>query len=76
MSDNLKEQLEASALRVEITQKKADCYDVMKMYIELGDDKIKQAGYPSVGEALNKEHINTGKRIEKMIRAHEAKYPG
>ena len=61
-------------LRTQITAKKLDAFDLMKMYIELGND-IKQAGFNTVGDALIKCHQDTSKKIESMVRAHEKKYP-
>ncbi len=74
MPAKTKEENAALELRTLITKEKVELYDLQGMYIDLGDN-IKTAGYPSVGEALIKSRTDTAKKIERMIRAHERKFP-
>ena len=69
------EQSDLEALRAAIQKEKINSYDLLKMLIETDDDGRKCAGYRS-REALLGIIETTAKRIEKMTRNFERKYPG
>lgn len=65
----------ALELRIQITKEKVELYDLLGSYADLGEENIKHAGYKTVGDAFIKARADTAKKIEKMIRAHEKKFP-